>query len=79
MTYKYYKSPDNKPYAYLVDGSQDDLIPDNFVLITEDESKTLSDLETQRIISENIQSIATPTKEELMAKLLEIQTQLENM
>lgn len=75
--YKYYKSLDNKPFAYLSDGSQDKYIPEDFIAITEEEQLILSQAETDRLVSLNI--IPPPTKEELMAKLLEIQTQLENM
>ena len=77
--YKYYKSPDNKPFAYLADGSQDEYIPEGFIEITEEEQIALSAIETERIISENIVVQPAPTKEELMAKLLEIQTQISSM
>jgi|688.fasta_scaffold1734646_2 hypothetical protein len=35
---KTYKSPDNKVYAYEADGSQDHLIPENFVEISKEEA-----------------------------------------
>lgn len=35
---KYYKSPMNQPFAYESDGSQDSLIPSNYVPITEEEA-----------------------------------------
>ena len=34
---KLYKSPNNDVYAYETDGSQDHLIPDNFVALTQEE------------------------------------------
>lgn len=34
---KLYKSPDNEIYAYELDGSQDHLIPDDFVALTQAE------------------------------------------
>lgn len=37
---KLYKSPSNDIYGYELDGSQDHLIPSDFVALTEDEIKT---------------------------------------
>jgi len=37
---KHYLSPDNKVFAYELDGSQDHLIPDNYTPITNDEVQT---------------------------------------
>lgn len=38
---KLFKSPDNKVFAYEEDGSQDHIIPDNFVSITQAEADVL--------------------------------------
>jgi len=37
---KHYLSPDNRVFAYELDGSQDHLIPDNYTPITNDEVQT---------------------------------------
>jgi hypothetical protein len=39
---KNYKSPDNKLFAYEVDGSQDHLIPNDYVAITKEEAETIN-------------------------------------
>ena len=74
---KHYKSPDNKVFAYEADGSQDHIIPENYVAVTDEEAIELNRAYLASI-SEPIPEVQ-PTKEELMAKLLEIQAQLENM
>lgn len=38
---KHYKSPTNEIFAYELDGSQDHLIPSDYVLMTEEETNTL--------------------------------------
>lgn len=35
---KYYKSPNDQPFGYESDGSQDYLIPPNYLPITEEEA-----------------------------------------
>jgi hypothetical protein len=40
---KYYKSPTNEIFAYEVDGSQDDYIKKDFVVITEEEAQAIID------------------------------------
>lgn len=74
---KHYKSPDNRVYAYEADGSQDSIIPEDFVRVTDEEAVVLN----QQYLASISVEIPTPqpTKEELMAKLLEIQAQLEKM
>ena len=59
---KLYKSPTNEVWAYEPDGSQDNLIPEDFIAITEQEASEL----TQRVEPTNTYS---PTKEQLMAEL----------
>jgi hypothetical protein len=72
---KHYKSPTNDVWAYEPDGSQDHLIPENFVAITDEEADALNAAKMAAMFPPP----PAPTKEELMAKLLEIQAQLENM
>lgn len=73
---KLFKSPTNDVWAYELDGSQDSLIPEDFISITEEEA---IELNRQKLIIELGEPLPPPTKEELMAKLLEIQAQLENI
>jgi hypothetical protein len=75
---KHYKSPTNDVWAYEEDGSQDDIIPKDFIAITQEEA---DELNHQKLLAEFGEPTPTPspTKEELMAKLLEIQSQLENL
>lgn len=46
---KYYKSPQNQPFAYELDGSQDHLIPADYVQITEEEAIILGKEWVQKI------------------------------
>jgi hypothetical protein len=49
---KLYKSPDNKVYAFEVDGSQDHLIWKNFVAITEEEANVIRDAQAKKLHEE---------------------------
>lgn len=69
---KYYKSPDNQIYAYELDGSQDDLIQENFVAITEQEADELRH-QTFTVSS------PVPTKEQLMAELQALAAKIQAM
>jgi hypothetical protein len=60
---KLYKSPDNKVYAFEVDGSQDHLIWKNFVAITEEEANVIRNAEHQAWLS------TQPSKAEQIADL----------
>lgn len=64
---KYYKSPDGFVYAYELDGSQDHLIANDFVSITEQEAKAIND----ELAQKNYQAwlASQPTKEEQIAQL----------
>ena len=62
---KHYKSPDNVIYAYELDGSQDHLIPADFVALTQEEVDTIREAQYQEWLA------AQPTKEEQIAKLQE--------
>lgn len=64
---KHYKSPTDVIYAYELDGSQDHLIPDDFVAITKEEADVI--LQAQAIVREQEWLAAQPTKEEQIAKL----------
>lgn len=60
---KTYKDLNGNLWAYEEDGSQDDLIPAEFILITEDEAETIRAEKQLEIIT------IEPTKEELFAEL----------
>ena len=60
---KLYKSPNGDIYAYELDGSQDYLIPDNFVAITEEEASVIREAQYQAWLA------TQPTKEEQIAQL----------
>jgi GrpB-like predicted nucleotidyltransferase (UPF0157 family) len=60
---KHYKSPDNAIYAYELDGSQDHLIPANFVLLTQEEVDAIREIQHQEWLA------AQPTKEQQIAEL----------
>jgi hypothetical protein len=62
---KHYKSPDNAIYAYELDGSQDHLIPADFVLLTQEEVDAIREAQYQEWLA------AQPTKEQQIAKLQE--------
>jgi hypothetical protein len=50
---KHYKDQTNKVFAYELDGSQDNLIPSDYIPITDEEAKTLS-AENTRLFFEQI-------------------------
>jgi hypothetical protein len=66
---KHYKSPDNAIYAYELDGSQDYLIPSDFVFITDEEANIILKAQAEVRYAEWL--AAQPTKEEQIAKLQE--------
>ena len=41
---KLYKSPNNEIFAYEIDGSQDHIIPETFIQITEEEAEEIKKL-----------------------------------
>ena len=73
---KLFKSSTNDVWAYEEDGSQDHLIPEDFIAIDQAEA---DELNHQKMIVELGEPVPPLTKEDLMAKLLEIQSQLENL
>jgi hypothetical protein len=66
---KLYKSFNNQIYAYELDGSQDHLIPSDFIAITEEEASVIRK-EEQEIFNQKWLA-NQPTKEEQIAKLQE--------
>jgi hypothetical protein len=60
---KTYKDTNNNLWAYELDGSQDHLIPSDFIQITDDEANAIR-AEQQPVIV-----IPEPTKNELLAEL----------
>jgi hypothetical protein len=69
---KIYKDTFNKLWGYEIDGSQDHLIPDDFIQITDAEAEEI------RLSQTDIQEdIVPPTASELMAQLQAIQLQIE--
>jgi hypothetical protein len=64
---KHYKSPENKIYAYELDGSQDHLIADDFVAISEEEADVIRKAQQEKLYQEWLAQ--QPSKEEQIAKL----------
>jgi anti-sigma factor RsiW len=62
---KHYKSPANAIYAYELDGSQDHLIPADFVGLTDEELNSIRQAQYAEWLA------AQPTKEQQIAKLQE--------
>ena len=48
---KHYLSPDNKIWAYELDGSQDHLIPENFTEITDSQANAIREQENQTFLN----------------------------
>jgi hypothetical protein len=64
---KYYKSPSNSVYAYELNGSQDHLIPADFVAINNEEADAIREAQAQANYAEWLAN--QPTKEEQIAQL----------
>jgi hypothetical protein len=64
---KTYKDTNDNLWAYEEDGSQDHLIPADFILITENEANVIRAEKQAKYESEN--PIVEPTKNELLAEL----------
>lgn len=64
---KTYKDLNNNLWAYEVDGSQDHLIPLDFILITEDEANAIRKQKQDEIDAAN--PVIELTKEQLLAEL----------
>lgn len=70
---KTYKDANNNLWAYEEDGSQDHLIPANFIQITEDEASAIR--AKQQTAYENL--VIAPTKEQLLVELQKLTTKIE--
>ena len=64
---KTYKDLNSNLHAYEEDGSQDHLIPIDFILITEDEANVIRAEQQAAYLAAN--PIVSPTKEQLFAEL----------
>jgi hypothetical protein len=64
---KLYKSPINAIWAYESDGSQDNLIPNNFVAITEEEANIIRKDEQEKLQQEWL--LKQPSKEQQIEQL----------
>jgi hypothetical protein len=69
---KYYKDSNNNVWAFESDGSQDNIIPSGLTHITNEEAMLIVDSQNPKPVEQT-----APSKEELLAKLLEIQSQIE--
>jgi hypothetical protein len=64
---KTYKDLNDNLWAYEEDGSQDYLIPDEFILITQEEANAITAVKQAEWEAANI--VVPPTKNELLAEL----------
>ncbi len=72
---KTYKDLNNELWAYPLDGSQDHLIPANFVLITNEEAEAIR---AEKLAEYNAaHPIVQPTKEQLLAELQKLAAKIE--
>jgi hypothetical protein len=72
---KTYKNLNNDLYAYEEDGSQDHLIPNEFILITEDEANAIRAEKQAKFEVEN--PVVTPTKDQLLIELQLLKAKIE--
>jgi hypothetical protein len=72
---KTYKDLNNDLWAYEADGSQDHLIPDNFILVTEEEADAIRKEKAAEFASRN--PIVQPSKEQLLAELQKLTAKIE--
>jgi hypothetical protein len=64
---KTYKDLNNELWAYPLDGSQDHLIPADFILVTEEEANAIR---AEKLAEYNVKhQIVKPTKEQLLSEL----------
>jgi hypothetical protein len=75
---KTYKDINNGLWAYEIDGSQDYLIPADFILITEEEANLIRAEKQAAYEAENPTPVLSPlTKEELLAELQALSIKIE--
>ncbi len=72
---KTYKDINNNLWAYEEDGSQDYLIPADFIQITDEEADAIRVEQQAKFLADNPPP-TPPTAEELMAQLNAIQAQI---
>ena len=65
---KTYKDLNNNLFAYEEDGSQDSIIPSDYILITDDEADAIRDQIKAKYLA-SLPPIILPTKEELLIEL----------
>lgn len=73
---KIYKNSNNELWAYEPDGSQDHLIPADFILITEEEANIIR-AEKQPKFKNAANPVVEPTKEELLAELQALKAKID--
>jgi hypothetical protein len=72
---KTYKDLNNELWAYPLDGSQDHLIPANFVLITDEKADAIR---AEKLAEYNAaHPIVQPSKEQLLAELQKLTAKIE--
>ena len=69
---KIYKDTNNNLWAYEKDGSQDHLIPAEFILITDEEAEAIRSNQVPEYVPP-----PQPTKAELLAELAALTAQIE--
>ena len=72
---KTYKDLNKNLWAYELDGSQDHLIPADFIQITEDEANLIR--AEKQAVYEAANPIVEPTKNELLAELQALTAKIE--
>jgi len=72
---KIYKNTINELWAFEEDDSQNHLIPDDFILITEEEATAIR---AEKIAEYNrLNPVVKPTKEQLLAELQKLTAKIE--
>jgi len=72
---KTYKDLNNNLWGYELDGSQDHLIPSDFILITEEEADVIRAEQQEKNRLEN--PVPKPTKEQLLVELQKLTAKIE--
>jgi hypothetical protein len=72
---KTYKDLNHNLWAYPLDGSQDHLIPSDFILITEEEAEVIRAEKFAKHLAEN--PVLKPTKEQLLVELQKLTAKIE--
>ncbi len=72
---KLYKDMNDNLFGFESDGSQDYLISDGLILISEEEANTIKDKQVAAYVAAN--PVPKPTKEQLLAELQSIAAKIE--